>query len=282
MKRQVFGMTFVAVGLLLAQGLLALQPDDRNAYSTTYSTNEGSLNYRYTVNDRNNTPIVTFLAFEVDESQRQTIVEDAAILNHMISKGLPSSNSGSAMGVTVSRRASRPQALYVEGNGLILVHSVQFPVAPIEESADTGSGDEEPPSTEWDRARKSLQESTRSARQGILVQSVQVDNGLIMEYNPRRVDRLDASVRKALTQIGNFRDLAQDDRVTVFIYGTAPRREGKPMQSVVAWRARFGDIKSESADGALIEMVQRLEVDGSAPLVSNTVAIPGPISTSEE
>ena len=182
---------------------------------------------------------VQFTRFnKVDDEKKKTIREDATILNHMISKALPLKNSRTALGVDFVQYFGKNELVYND-HGLTLSYHVSIPLVATEKVA---SGSESEPKSPWDKAKEELDSVTviSTSRDGTRAALGGLRNlATNMKYDQEYVDRISGQINLALNSAGNFRDLSENDTITVFVYGLAD----KPgMQSVLAWRVKLKDL----------------------------------------
>lgn len=200
---------------------------------------------------------VRFIAFdEIDAERRKSITEDAAVLQHMLTKMLSRPNP-TALGVNVLSHGE-PNVWYVEDRGLLLFYTVDRPVAPAEQESKQPV--EEPAvANAWERARQELQREQQRHTPGgysLMASGINRGGGLAgggygsypaggpPAFDPLYVEELNKVVTDALAQIGNFRALAPNDTVTVFVRGpSADPTAGTT--SVYAWRANPADAADD-------------------------------------
>ncbi len=213
---------------------------------------------------------VRFVVFGgIDQERRRSICEDSAVFHHMLTKDIPQWNR-SALGVTVYSQ-QEPYAWYVEDHGLVMFFQVPRPVAPGG-SAEEDAKDEPRELTAWERAKQEMQGHNRNRyNQAVLGYALgQTQSGYayypradqVMQYDADFASALDKVVTAALQQVGNFRDLAKDDSVTVFVYGPSanPASGGR---SVYAWRVRLSDIRGDEPVSA--EAIERRQYSETEP-----------------
>ncbi len=231
----------------------------------------------FAVGQRSGLPNVKFFAFAdlPDTSTRATIVEDTAILNHLISKALPPEGDRSFLGVSVAQQYGKQEAMYIGGNGLILVYHVGFPVAPSVEQPSSLAADETKLSSEWERAKSQLQTESRLTRYGKLSRK-NMGNLVVsdsMRYDKEKVGQLDDAIRSALSQAGNFRDIRPPQSITVYAYGPSlTGTSGRVVRSVMAWRVNMSDFdSSKSVPRSKIQSVRYVE-SGSKGLLPGSIS----------
>lgn len=180
---------------------------------------------------------VRFLNFHhVKEDRKQSIREDAAIINHMISSELPLKNSRSALGVNYVQTYGQNEISY-DDHGLTFVYHV--PVVLMAGENTDAEPETSKPQTPWEKAKAEL-ESPAVGSLPLAAGIPFLANSTHPPFNQDYVDRITKSIRTALNNSGNIRDLAEDDMITVMVYG----RSRKPgMRSVKGWRIKWKNVK---------------------------------------
>jgi hypothetical protein len=216
-------------------------------------------------------PQIRFIAFdEIDEERRKSIAEDSQVLHHLLTQGIPRAKRV-ALGVNIQSQAGA-NCLYVEDRGLVLTYVVNQMVAE-DESESKAEEAEEQKLTPWEEAKRELQGSrspfgARKVYDNALLPPDGSYNfygtqpGPAGTYDAEFIESLDNAVTEALQQIGNFRGLAKDDTVTVFVYGVGNKPD-RSNRSVYAWRVNVSDVDGDQ--GVSSETIDRRQYFESAP-----------------
>jgi hypothetical protein len=112
--------------------------------------------------------------------------------------------------------AQRPQNLYLEGYGALFLLTVEYPLVPVEESAETEP--EQKTSTAWEEAKRDLYGDGMGMhfdRNGFHL--LLGDQFMRTKYDPARVEELKTNLTQALQEAVNMRHLKPDDYVTAVI-----------------------------------------------------------------
>ncbi len=210
---------------------------------------------------RQNKKLVSFVRFKkIADSKKKTIQEDAAVLNHMISKDLLFKNTRSAMGLRFAQTFGKNEIVY-DDHGLRFTYNVPMILVPSEQTSAAESEGE--PKSDWEKAKEELN--------GVVIRTpiasgISVDATLPparLKYSKDYVDQITKQIRIAMNNSGNIRDLDEDDTITVLVYG------GSNMQShrsVLGWRVKWKNVKDgQTGLEASLEEIRYIETDPSKP-----------------
>ena len=176
---------------------------------------------------------IKFLTFgPFEKKRREQISEDAAVLEHLIAKSLPTYNRQS-LGVLVSQGFRSSDALYISGKGLILIYNVNLPVS--EGDSDDRESKAADTPTAWETARQEMQNRMVG---GMGAASVNEARG--SQFNAEGIKMLDDAVKLGLAQAGNFRGLESDESITIYVFGQ-PLVRGNGHKTVRAWSVNIAD-----------------------------------------
>ena len=186
---------------------------------------------------------VRFVRFNpVSDEARNTIREDAAVLNHMIAKELPLIKTRSALGVRYFASFGNNEVVY-DDHGLRFVYNVPVQLIPAETEQESAS--DNPDKSEWEKAKAELHHASGfRAPSGLGSNKFTVkESG--MEYDEEYVERITKQIRTALSNAGNIRELSSDDMISVFVYGVG---NNAATRSVKVWRVKWGELRQNGTD----------------------------------
>ncbi len=176
-------------------------------------------------------------AGEPTPSQAAELREDLAVFSRILGKAAGEERRRGqemALGIVVSTFPAqrRPEALYLEGYGAVLLFAVPFPLAAPEEPRDDTAPDK-PADSVWERTRRELfggQPGTPPPPPGALPRlewDLLLPGAKPAPYDARRVEKLRQDLVEALQHGTHLRHVKPEEQIVVVVTGTsaAPRRE---------------------------------------------------------
>lgn len=194
---------------------------------------------------------VRFVQFnQMEKERRKSISEDAAVLNHLISKGMKLVDHRSALGVRVQQKIGNNEILYTD-SGLTFIYHVPLILIDDQNQNKKSVATAKSP---WQKAKEEM--SLSRTPNGMLVNQWGSLKNPAGQFEKSTIESLKAQVKLALENVGNFRDLTPDDSVTVLIYGSSYQSN---LRTVLGWKVKMADVKDEKVPSSAIKTVEYAE-----------------------